>query len=75
MAASMFLQQKLNPKPTDPTQARLMMMMPIVFSIFFFFFPAGLVLYWFINNVLSMMQQWYVNKQIHANALKKKGNG
>jgi len=75
MAASMFLQQKLNPKPTDPTQARLMMMMPIIFSIFFFFFPAGLVLYWFINNVLSMMQQWYVNKQIHATAMKKKGNG
>jgi YidC/Oxa1 family membrane protein insertase len=75
MAASMFLQQKLNPKPTDPTQARLMMMMPIIFSIFFFFFPAGLVLYWFINNVLSMMQQWYVNKQIHASAMKKKGNG
>ena len=75
MAASMFLQQKLNPKPTDPTQARLMMMMPVVFSIFFFFFPAGLVLYWFINNVLSMLQQWFVNKQIHAAALKKKGNG
>jgi YidC/Oxa1 family membrane protein insertase len=75
MAASMFLQQKLNPKPTDPTQARLMMIMPIVFSIFFFFFPAGLVLYWFINNVLSMLQQWFVNKQIHAATLKKKGNG
>jgi YidC/Oxa1 family membrane protein insertase len=75
MAASMFLQQKLNPKPTDPTQARLMMMMPIIFSIFFFFFPAGLVLYWFINNVLSMMQQWYVNRQIHASTMKKKGNG
>jgi len=50
-------------------------MMPIIFSIFFFFFPAGLVLYWFINNVLSMMQQWYVNKQIHTSAMKKKGNG
>jgi len=53
----------------------LMMIMPIVFSVFFFFFPAGLVLYWFINNVLSMLQQWFVNKQIHAAALKKKGNG
>jgi YidC/Oxa1 family membrane protein insertase len=74
MAASMFLQQRLNPKPTDPTQARLMMIMPIVFSVFFFFFPAGLVLYWFINNVLSMLQQWYVNNQIHKAALKKKGN-
>lgn len=74
MAASMFLQTKLNPKPTDPLQARLMIMMPIVFSIFFFFFPAGLVLYWLVNNILSIAQQWYVNKKIHAETLKKKGN-
>jgi YidC/Oxa1 family membrane protein insertase len=74
MAASMFLQTKLNPKPTDPMQARLMMMMPIVFSIFFFFFPSGLVLYWLVNNILSITQQWYVNKKIHAEALKKKGH-
>ena len=74
MAASMFLQTKLNPKPTDPLQARLMIMMPIVFSFFFFFFPAGLVLYWLVNNILSIAQQWYVNKKIHAEALKKKGN-
>jgi YidC/Oxa1 family membrane protein insertase len=74
MAASMFLQTKLNPKPVDPMQARLMLMMPIIFSFFFFFFPAGLVLYWLVNNVLSMAQQWYINKKIHAEALKKKGN-
>ena len=74
MAASMFLQTKLNPKPTDPMQARLMMMMPIIFSFFFFFFPAGLVLYWLVNNILSIAQQWHVNKKIHAEALKKKGN-
>jgi YidC/Oxa1 family membrane protein insertase len=74
MAISMFAQTKLNPKPTDPMQARLMLMMPIVFSIFFFFFPAGLVLYWLVNNLLSILQQWYVNKTIHAAALKKKGN-
>ena len=74
MAASMFLQTKLNPKPTDPMQARIMMMMPIVFSIFFFFFPSGLVLYWLVNNILSIAQQWYVNKKIHAEALKKKGH-
>lgn len=74
MAASMFIQMKLNPKPTDPMQARLMMWMPVVFSIFFFFFPAGLVLYWLVNNVLSIGQQWYVNKKIHTEALKKKGN-
>ena len=75
MAASMFLQTKLNPKPTDPMHARLMIMMPIIFSVFFFFFPAGLVLYWLANNILSIAQQWYVNKKIHAEALKKKGNG
>jgi YidC/Oxa1 family membrane protein insertase len=74
MAASMFLQTKLNPKPTDPMQARLMTMMPIIFSFFFFFFPAGLVLYWLVNNILSIAQQWHVNKKIHAAALKKKGN-
>ena len=74
MAASMFLQTKLNPKPVDPMQARLMIMMPIIFSFFFFFFPAGLVLYWLVNNVLSIAQQWYINKKIHAEALKKKGN-
>jgi YidC/Oxa1 family membrane protein insertase len=74
MAASMFLQTKLNPKPTDPMQARLMIMMPAIFSFFFFFFPAGLVLYWLVNNILSIAQQWHVNKKIHAEALKKKGN-
>jgi len=74
MAASMFLQTKLNPKPTDPMQARLMVMMPIIFSFFFFFFPAGLVLYWLVNNILSIAQQWHVNNKIHAEALKKKGN-
>ena len=74
MAASMFLQTKLNPKPTDPLQARLMIMMPIIFSFFFFFFPSGLVLYWLVNNILSIAQQWYVNKKIHAEAVKKKGN-
>ena len=74
MATSMFLQTKLNPKPTDPMQARLMTMMPIIFSFFFFFFPAGLVLYWLVNNILSIAQQWYVNKKIHAEAVKKKGN-
>ena len=74
MAISMFAQTKLNPKPTDPMQAKLMLMMPIIFSVFFFFFPAGLVLYWLVNNLLSILQQWYVNKTIHAAALKKKGN-
>ena len=74
MGATMIIQTYLNPPPTDPIQAKVMKVMPIVFSIFFFFFPAGLVLYWLVNNVLSILQQWYVNKTIHAAALLKKGN-
>lgn len=64
MMITMFLQIKLNPTPTDPMQARMMVIMPLVFGVMFFFFPAGLVLYWLTNNVLSIAQQWYVNKQI-----------
>jgi len=75
MAISMFVQTKLNPKPTDPVQAKVMMIMPIVFSVFFFFFPAGLVLYWLVNNILSIAQQWQINRMIHnENLAKKKGN-
>lgn len=74
MGATMIIQTSLNPAPTDPIQAKVMKVMPVVFSIFFFFFPAGLVLYWLVNNVLSIAQQWYVNKIIHAEALAKKGN-
>lgn len=74
MGATMIIQTYLNPAPTDPIQAKVMKIMPVVFSIFFFFFPAGLVLYWLVNNVLSIAQQWYVNKMIHAEALAKKGN-
>jgi len=64
MAITMYIQTKLNPPPPDPIQAKVMMAMPIVFSVFFFFFPAGLVLYWLVNNVLSIAQQWMVMKQI-----------
>lgn len=75
MGATMIIQTKLNPKPADPMQAKIMTWMPIVFSVFFFFFPAGLVLYWLVNNVLSIAQQWYINKMIHAETLlKKQGN-
>ena len=74
MGATMIIQTSLNPPPTDPIQAKVMKIMPVVFSVFFFFFPAGLVLYWLVNNVLSIAQQWYVNKSIHAAALLKKGN-
>ncbi len=75
MGATMIIQTYLNPAPTDPIQAKVMKIMPIVFSIFFFFFPAGLVLYWLVNNVLSIAQQWYINKMIHAEALAKKSGG
>lgn len=64
MMATMFLQIKLNPTPTDPMQARMMIIMPLVFGVMFFFFASGLVLYWLTNNVLSILQQWYVNKKI-----------
>jgi len=74
MGSTMIIQTYLNPAPTDPMQAKVMKIMPVVFSVFFFFFPAGLVLYWLVNNVLSIAQQWYVNKTIHAAALAKKGN-
>ena len=74
MGATMIIQTSLNPAPTDPIQAKVMKVMPVVFSVFFFFFPAGLVLYWLVNNILSIAQQWYVNKSIHAAALLKKGN-
>jgi YidC/Oxa1 family membrane protein insertase len=60
MAVSMFIQTKLNPPPPDPVQAKIMLFMPLVFSVMFFFFPAGLVLYWVVNNVLSIAQQWQV---------------
>ncbi len=75
MGATMLIQTKLNPKPTDPMQAKIMTWMPVIFSVFFFFFPAGLVLYWLVNNILSIAQQWYVNKTIHAQTLlNKQGN-
>ncbi|MCW9025600.1 MAG: membrane protein insertase YidC [Gammaproteobacteria bacterium] len=64
MGISMFIQQKLNPAPIDPIQAKVMMALPFVFTIFFAFFPAGLVLYWVANNILSIAQQWYITRKI-----------
>ena len=64
MGAAMLMQQRLNPAPTDPVQARVMQIMPIVFTGFFAFFPAGLVLYWVTNTVLSIAQQWKINKVV-----------
>ena len=61
MGLSMIVQTRLNPTPPDPIQAKVMMIMPVAFSIFFFWFPAGLVLYWVVNNILSIAQQWRIN--------------
>ncbi len=70
MAVTMFLQTFLNPPPTDPMQAKMMKIMPVVFSVMFFFFPAGLVLYWVVNNILSITQQWAINKSIEKKKIK-----
>jgi YidC/Oxa1 family membrane protein insertase len=64
MTGSTLLQTWLNPTPPDPLQARLMWIMPLAFSFMFFFFPAGLVLYWLTNNILSIAQQWYINRKL-----------
>ena len=66
MMATMFLQIKLNPTPPDPMQAKVMMIMPLVFGGMMFFFPAGLVLYWVVNNILSIAQQWFVTRKATA---------
>ncbi len=68
MAVSMFLQMKLNPKPADPMQAKVMLVVPMVFSVMFFFFPAGLVLYYVVNNLITILQQSYINKSLKLTA-------
>ncbi len=72
MAITSFIQVKLSPAPADPVQAKVMMFMPIAFSVMFLFFPAGLVLYWLVNNVLSILQQWRINKVIESAAVASK---
>ena len=67
MAAAMLLQTKLNPAPADPMQAKVMQIMPLMFSVMFAFFPSGLVLYWVTNTVLSILQQWLINKKYGVN--------
>ena len=64
MAATMFIQTKLNPTPPDPIQAKMMLYMPLIFSVMFFFFPSGLVLYWLVNNIYSIVQQWVITRKI-----------
>jgi YidC/Oxa1 family membrane protein insertase len=64
MGVSMLIQQKLNPTPADPIQAKVMMLMPVFFTFLFLQFPSGLVLYWVVNNVLSILQQWMITRKI-----------
>jgi YidC/Oxa1 family membrane protein insertase len=64
MMASMIIQTKMNPTPPDPVQAKVMMIMPFAFGVMFYFFPSGLVLYWFVNNILSILQQWQITRMI-----------
>jgi len=71
MGISMYIQQKLNPAPPDPMQAKLLAALPFVFTLFFAFFPAGLVLYWVANSVLSIAQQWYITRKVEAAAASK----
>jgi len=73
MGAAMLFQQRLNPAPADPMQAKVMQIMPIMFTGFFAFFPAGLVLYWVTNTLLSIAQQWYINKIVHEEAAARAG--
>jgi YidC/Oxa1 family membrane protein insertase len=72
MGVSMYAQQKLNPAPPDPMQAKIMMSLPFVFTVFFAFFPSGLVLYWTVNNLLSISQQWYITRNIEKAAAKRR---
>jgi len=68
MGVSMFVQMKLNPPPPDPMQAKILMFLPVVFTVMFAFFPSGLVLYWVVNNLLSIAQQWVITKRIEEGA-------
>jgi YidC/Oxa1 family membrane protein insertase len=72
MAGAMYVQFKLNPTPPDPIQAKVFMILPFVMSITFAFFPAGLVLYWVTNTLLTILQQWNINRRIEAEAKKAK---
>ena len=67
MTVTTLFQTWLNPTPPDPVQAKMMWIMPLLFSVMFIFFPAGLVLYWFVNNLLSIAQQWMINRQLGLN--------
>ncbi len=64
MGISMFVQQMLNTTPPDPMQAKIMKMLPIIFTFFFLWFPAGLVIYWVVNNIISVAQQYFITRSI-----------
>jgi len=64
MGITMFIQQKLNPAPVDPIQAKVFQFLPLIFGVFFAMFPAGLVLYWVENNTLTILQQYYITKKV-----------
>jgi YidC/Oxa1 family membrane protein insertase len=64
----MYFQQKLSPPPSDPMQAKVMQFFPVIFTGFFAFFPSGLVLYWVVNNLLSILQQWVITRQVEGAA-------
>jgi YidC/Oxa1 family membrane protein insertase len=70
MGVTMFVQQKLNPAPLDPVQEKVMLMLPFIFTVFFAFFPSGLVLYWVVNNILSIAQQWLIIRNLERAGLK-----
>lgn len=74
MGVTMYVQQMLNPQPTDPMQAKVFKLMPIMFTVFLLFFPAGLVMYWIVNNLLTILQQWLVNRSIAKEAAAKTAN-
>ena len=72
MGASMFIQFKLNPTPPDPMQARVMQLMPVIFTVFFLWFPAGLVLYWLVNNLVTLAQAKMIYASMEKRGLKTK---
>jgi len=71
MGVTMYVQQMLNPQPTDPMQAKIFRIMPVVFTVFLLFFPAGLVLYWIVNNLITILQQSLINKSVEKDRAKR----
>ncbi|MEN8392124.1 membrane protein insertase YidC [Acinetobacter indicus] len=71
MGATMYIQQMLNPQPTDPMQAKVFRIMPVIFTVFLLFFPAGLVLYWIVNNLITILQQGLINKSVEKDRAKR----